>query len=405
MPIVILPKIEPNMEQASLAAWRKAEGEQVKKGEVLLEIETAKALIEVEAEDSGLLRKIFVPAGKTVPILTPLAFIGEADEPLPTLDEISAAGEMGREKTKVDFPVEETREDLREEQGKDFGEEQARAVEIRAAPAARRAAKEKGVDLRNVLGTGPGGRITEEDVQKHAAQKTDAAWEKAHQAIKETGRKANEPRRLLIIGAGNGGEVVADILSQEANNEIVGFLDDNQLLWGKELWGRVIFGGLPLLEKIFTEKKCTHLCLSITANMKVRRTIYEQLKSKGYHFVNAIHPTAYCSPGARIGEGNIIGAFVYIGYGTRGGDNNLISAHCDIEHHNMVGSHTLFGPGVMTSGDVQIGDCCSLGAGVNIEPHVKIGSNVAIASGSTIIFDLPDNTVIKKEVIRKEVKF
>ena len=79
------------------------------------------------------------------------------------------------------------------------------------------------------------------------------------------------------------------------------------------------------------------------------------------------------------------------------GDNNLISAHCDIEHHNHIGSHILFGPGVMTSGDVKIGDLCSLGAGVNIEPHVIIGSDTAIASGSTIIFSIPSNTIIKSE--------
>ncbi len=372
MPIVILPKIEPNMEQASIATWRKAEGEEVKKGEVLLEIETAKALIEVEAEYAGILRKIFVPVGRTVPILTPLAFIGDAQEPVPNLNELAASDQPSPPDKMVN--VGEKAEE-----------------KIRASPAARRVAKEKSVDLQNVTGSGPAGRISEEDVLAFARDQAPLV--------------SPSVRRILIIGAGNGGEVVADILSQEANNEIVGFVDDNQLLWGKELWSKPIFGGLSVLEKVFAEKNGTHLGLSITANMKVRKAIYEQLKSKGYHFVNAIHSTAYLSPGARIGEGNIIGAFVYIGYGTRVGDNNLISAHCDLEHHNRIGSQVLFGPGVMTSGDVQIGDCCSLGAGVNIEPHVKIGSNVAIASGSTIIFDLPDNTVIKKEVMRKEVKF
>ena len=88
MHIIILPKIEPNMEQASVAAWLKLEGEEIKKGEPLFEIETAKALIEIEAEYSGFLRKILIQSGKTVPILTPLALIGEAQEPLPDLSKI-----------------------------------------------------------------------------------------------------------------------------------------------------------------------------------------------------------------------------------------------------------------------------------------------------------------------------
>lgn len=367
MQVVILPKIEPNMEQASIALWLKKEGEEVKKGEPLFEIETAKALIEVEAEEAGVLRKILVPPGKSVPILTPLAFIGGAGEPLPDLPD-----------------------------QKNFqGSEPQRASEegVKASPAARRVAKENNMSLKEVKGTGPEGRIVEEDVKRFLQEKV-----KREEIKKNATAKENSPRRILIIGAGNGGEVVADLLSKEAKNEIVGFIDDNSLLWGKEVWNKPVLGGIAQLEEIFAQKECTHLCVSITSNMKLRRRVYEELKRKGYAFVNALHTTAYINPFARIGEGNIIGAFVHIGYGTTIGNNNLISAHCDIEHHNNIGNHILFGPGVMTSGDVRIDDLCSLGAGVNIEPHIHLAEEVSIASGSTIITHVPAHTVVRKEM-------
>ncbi len=401
MDTVILPKIEPNMEEASIAAWLKNEGDSVKAGEPLFQIETAKALIEVESEFSGVLRKILVPPGKTVSILTTLAYIGDVDEPLPEITGLSSIHltppshplSPGQPSTAT-IPEDGTR--------------------TKASPAARRVARELGIDLTLISGSGPDGRIVEENVRAFAAKQPTSQTSpqvttqittpimpsiKQKETLSEPSSSVQHtPRKILIVGAGNGGEVVADILSTDPKNNIIGFVDDNASLWGKELWGRPILGGTNWVEKMMQDGSCTHLCLSITSNMQVRKAIYERLKKQGYSFLNAIHPAAHVNPSVMMGDGNIVGAFAYIGYGSVIGNNNLISAHCDIEHHNRVGSHTLFGPGVMTSGDVQVGDLCSLGAGVNIEPHVRIGDGVAIASGLTIITHIAAHTTVKQQI-------
>lgn len=80
---VILPKIEANTNEAMISEWLKKEGDEVKKGEPLFVVETAKAVIEVEAEASGVLRKILVPEKQTVPILTVVGIIGDANEIIP----------------------------------------------------------------------------------------------------------------------------------------------------------------------------------------------------------------------------------------------------------------------------------------------------------------------------------
>lgn len=375
---VILPKIEPNMEEAMITQWCKKENDQVQKGEILFNMETAKAIIEVEAEYSGYLRKIIVGPGKIVPVLSIVGLIGDKDEPL---SDASTTEKQPRQKE-----MDPKKDENKNEEKKDALKMELMQAKIKATPAARRLAQEKNINLMQVQGKGQEGIITEEDVRAYV------------QSLESITSTVGKRQRVIIIGAGNGGEVVANILWQEGKHEIVGFLDDKESLWGQILRGKPVLGKIELIHELFSSGKATAAIISITSNMKVRKKLYLMLKEHNYPVVNALHPRACLEPSVKVGEGNIMGALVYIGYGAVIGNNNLITAHCDIEHHNTIGSHILFGPGVMTSGDVIIGDECSLGAGVNIEPHVRIGKNCAIASGSTIISDVPAFTVIKKEI-------
>jgi len=353
---VIIPKIEANTKKVKLVQWFKKEKENVKKGEPLFLIETSKAVVEIEAEESGMLKKVLVKEMEMVPILTVVALIGNEDEILPRLDLLK------KPKEEIEIKKEEIKE------------------KIKASPAAKRLARENNIDLNLIVETGFEGRVTEEDINNFIDKK--------------------EKNKILIIGAGNGGEVVADILLNNRKNEIVGFLDDNPKISKNKLMGKPVLGKIDNIDELYKNKKFDTVIISITSNMEVRRKIFEKLKSKNYKMINAIHPKAYINPTADIGEGNVICAFVHVGYCAKIGNNSLISANSDIEHHNKIGSHILFGPGVMTSGDVTIGDNCSLGTGVNIEPHIRIGDNVAIASGFTIISNVPSNTTLKAKVKR-----
>jgi len=150
---VFMPKLGQTMEEGRILAWRKREGETVRKGEVLLEVETDKANLEVEAAAEGNLRKILVKEDERVPVFTLLAYIGDLNDPLPAeaskrLPE--TPGEVGP------GPVSSATVEVapaREEVGA-----------VRASPRARKLAEEKGVDVRSLKGSGPGGRIQEKDV-------------------------------------------------------------------------------------------------------------------------------------------------------------------------------------------------------------------------------------------------
>jgi len=142
---VIFPKLDEAMRSGKIVRWLKNEGDRVEKGETILEIETEKTAFEIEAETSGILSKIMVKAGDEVPVGATIAFILQPGEEAPEVPEpviVSA-----KKKTPTEEP----------KAAKEPGE-------IKASPLARNTAKEHNIDLSMVTGTGPGGRITKEDV-------------------------------------------------------------------------------------------------------------------------------------------------------------------------------------------------------------------------------------------------
>ena len=152
---VIMPKAGSEMEEGEIVQWFKQEGDEVKEGEILLEIVTDKVNMEVEAEASGTLLKIVHPAGSVVPVVQTIAWIGQAGEAVPGAGEAPAAAAAPVEETVVETKV-----------------EAAPAQEVvvfdnsglRATPAARAYARENGIDLSQVKGTGAKGRVHKDDV-------------------------------------------------------------------------------------------------------------------------------------------------------------------------------------------------------------------------------------------------
>ena len=222
MASVQMPRLSDSMETGKILRWLKKEGDQVQKGEPLVEIESDKANIEVEAYATGKLSKIVVPEGESAPIGAVIAEIGDgstaapADKaPAPQGQAEAAEPKEGPRPATTDAPkpqaskpeahvaqadkavaaTAQTAADAGGEQyphgGPDDRTEVGAAAQAalnvirrpgeqedgerqRVSPVARRLAEEHGVDLRRVQGSGPGGRITKEDVEAAAQQQTQA---------------------------------------------------------------------------------------------------------------------------------------------------------------------------------------------------------------------------------------
>jgi pyruvate dehydrogenase E2 component (dihydrolipoamide acetyltransferase) len=178
---ILMPALSPTMEKGNLAKWLKKEGDQIKSGDVIAEIETDKATMEVEAVDEGVLAKIVVPEGTAdVPVNDIIAVIaGEGED----AKAVGAAGvappaKKAEEKPKAEAPKQEEKAAAAPATTNGSGQaapQQATAPQpqhstngagrVFASPLARRMAKEGGLDLSAIQGSGPHGRIIERDVK------------------------------------------------------------------------------------------------------------------------------------------------------------------------------------------------------------------------------------------------
>jgi len=161
---VKVPRLGQGMESGTIVKWLKSEGDAVKKGEPLYELDTDKVTQEVEAEAAGVLLKIAVAEGE-VPVGTTIAFIGEQGESVPDVSANGkSAAEAAAEEPKTELPAEpEPASEAPAPAPRKEGER------IKASPLARRIARERGVDLASIGGTGPEGRIIAEDVERAAS--------------------------------------------------------------------------------------------------------------------------------------------------------------------------------------------------------------------------------------------
>lgn len=159
-----MPSLSPTMEEGTLASWLIAEGDTVRAGDVLAEIETDKATMEFESPESGILASIVVAAGtEAVPVDTLIAvLVDESEDPASvanvTLDHASTEPEPTSQ-SHTDAPPRRTPPNPAKEEGD----------RIFASPLARRLAQETGVDLRGIGGSGPRGRIVRADVEEAAS--------------------------------------------------------------------------------------------------------------------------------------------------------------------------------------------------------------------------------------------
>jgi pyruvate dehydrogenase E2 component (dihydrolipoamide acetyltransferase) len=222
---VTMPRLSDSMEEGTILKWLVEEGGEVKKGEPLVEIETDKANMTYDADTDGVLIEVVAGEGDTLPIGEVIARIGEEGE-----KPSGGGGKKSEEKGDEEEPSKEEPDDGEEDEQPQAEEEPEPEAEdepepqpvkrgdsgnggdperVKASPVARRMATDLGVELAQLEGTGPGGRIVKADVE--AAAKGDGAPAKEAPAEKREEERAPEPEKAE---AGAKGEVETQELSR-----------------------------------------------------------------------------------------------------------------------------------------------------------------------------------------------
>ena len=156
---ILMPALSPTMEEGTLAKWLVKEGDRIQSGDLIAEIETDKATMEFEAVDEGIIGKLLVSEGSEgVKVNSPIAVILDDGEELKMSETVDLV--METEQTKPEVATEE----VAEIQKLSMNVVQTSSTRVFATPLARRLAREKGIDLGSVTGSGPHGRIVKTDI-------------------------------------------------------------------------------------------------------------------------------------------------------------------------------------------------------------------------------------------------
>jgi pyruvate dehydrogenase E2 component (dihydrolipoamide acetyltransferase) len=164
---IAMPKLGFDMQEGTLVRWLRNEGEAIAKGDVLAEIETDKATVEVESSAAGIVRRLLVDQGAVVPIGDPIAIVGDKDEKI----EIPSAAPKAAEGDASSGPSAEVPAAVAPAGAPARQTAPEGSGVAKASPLARKMAREANLDVRAILGTGPGGRVVRRDVEAALAGK------------------------------------------------------------------------------------------------------------------------------------------------------------------------------------------------------------------------------------------
>ena len=196
--------------------------------------------------------------------------------------------------------------------------------------------------------------------------------------------------KTVIIAASGHGKVVLDILEQNDNIEIAGFIDDNPDLLGKCVNGIPVIGDFSMISNLI--ENIDRGIVAIGDNRK-RAVFFKKLQDIGLQTISVIHPSAIIAKTASIGNGTVVAANVVINPSAKIGDNCIINTGATIDHDNFIADNVHISPGANLAGNVSIDNYSHIGIGASIINGIVIGQNATIGAGAVVTRNVPDNAV------------
>ncbi|GAB1405485.1 MAG: acetyltransferase [Lentimicrobiaceae bacterium] len=200
---------------------------------------------------------------------------------------------------------------------------------------------------------------------------------------------------VIIVGSGGHGAELdeyisyANHLNADVKLKVIGFLDDNPANYASYSLSAPLLGGV---RDHAVRKDCQYI-MGI-ANLLYRKRFVEQYQAQGAIFARLIHPAAYLSPSATVGEGVVIGPMANIGPNVKIGDFTLINSRCSLGHDTHLGKYNFISPNVCFSGFTSIGDENLFGINSATIPTIKVGNRNKIAAGMVLDKNVGDDTVV-----------
>lgn len=195
--------------------------------------------------------------------------------------------------------------------------------------------------------------------------------------------------KLLIVGAGGHGQVLAETASEVGNWSNIAFLDDRFPL--EPVLSYSVVGRIS--EAYFLEKEYSHIIVAIGNNHR-RMQLLKEMKNLKYEIPIIIHPTAFISKYAALGKGTVILAKAVVNVSSTIGQGCIINTAATVDHDCKIADGVHISPGVNLAGHVSIGKNSWIGIGAVVIEQVSIGSDVIIGAGSVVIKNTDDSVTL-----------
>lgn len=363
---VILPKLGMNTELATILSWRKHEGDIVAVGDVLAEVETDKAVIELEAEATGILRRWLAGEGDQVSVNATIALIGTADEDLTAIEQtlvqpaLPAASHVDR--------IYQT--------WKSSEASSTHASNGHRSPAPKVTAG---------VADGAANRLDPDAIRARLAQRGILARDATDADVTRT--------RLVVYGSGLGAKQLLEVTRQLDTVEVVGLIDDDPALLGATLGGVRVLGGFTALADLVSRKEIDGVALSF--HSEVRKKVHAKIMSQlEVRILPLVDPRAIIGMDVTIEDGALVEAGAVIGPGTTVGEGTIVDIGVTVAHDCLLGPFSHLSPGCALSGVVCLKENVLVGVGAALNSTITVGRGVIITPGSAVMNDVPDNVVV-----------
>jgi acetyltransferase-like isoleucine patch superfamily enzyme len=349
---IFVERTDANSDEYILTEFLVNNGVLVNKGDIIAEVETTKAIIEVESKAKGYFYGVIDDIGKKLDYFTPVSLVFPNRNDYLTYEKKSV-----KVKTK---PKKLQEQKITKKAQKLINKHSINIDEQNIIGLIR------GKDIYNILNN----------------QKTTKSNTEKYDKFKDLMISTKNP--LVLVGPGSAADSIWEILENKYTLiGVVGKIPPKITLRSENIF-TTDDEFLTIFKQEKSNKKNLTIFFNVGINMGKLKNIVKRYSVLDLLNCNVVHPNSTISKSAIIGIGNYIGPNVTIGAGSIIGDHNWLAAHANVDHHNIIGSFNLIGPGTMFSGNCSIGERNIIGAGSSFLNRVNLGDSNIIEIGSQV---------------------
>jgi UDP-perosamine 4-acetyltransferase len=202
-------------------------------------------------------------------------------------------------------------------------------------------------------------------------------------------------QRVVGLGAGGHAKVIIEILAADSRYELVGCLDPDPALAGRDVFGVPVLGDDDQLPRL-AEEGVDHFFVGVgnVGNGSLQRRLYELGAGLGLTPVRVIHPAAIVSAHATLGRGVTVLAGAIVNASATIGDNVILNSGAIVEHDCVLEAHVHVATGACLAGGVHVGEGSLVGAGATVRQGITIGRGCVVAAGAAVVRDVSTCTTV-----------